>query len=378
MGYTWQGNNFVLGSWTYVSLYPCGAANGTVADMAKFVCAFMPKENESSPLFKNKDTLKELLSTSYSVVDGLPGVAHGLMEAMNDKSILFHPGNTICYSSMIAFKPDERFAIIIASNQGSESQVVFGLTKELLFGKGVDVSADISTDYKDVTTAKTYLPARYQHGGYLKMLGYMSYLNLDKVDNKTITLKQLGHDLVFTKKMNGVYTRDNDKDAIYLSVADNKVEKFWLSGMEYVPAPKFRSENWLVVSVITLVLSGLYFIIANIVAAIQWIVFFVKKKKKKLVYKLVALLNLCGLLMIVNLILFFVRSLPWPDSSVVKIHIVFVYILSVGMIALIGFICKYLKTSNMKKMQKVSIILANIIAVLFIIVIKYWGFYSIN
>ena len=104
-------------------------------------------------------------------------------------------------------------------------------------------------------------------------------------------------------------------------------------------------------------------------------IFCKEEKEETSIYKLVALLNLCGLLMIVNLILFFVRSLPWPDSSVVKIHIVFVYILSVGMIALIGFICKYLKTSNMKKMQKVSIILANIIAVLFIIVIKYWGFY---
>ena len=35
-------------------MYPSGAINGTVVDLAKFAAALMPQEGEKSPLFKSK------------------------------------------------------------------------------------------------------------------------------------------------------------------------------------------------------------------------------------------------------------------------------------------------------------------------------------
>ena len=364
-------------SWTYVSIYPCGSINGTVADMIKFVSAFMPSENETSKLFKNNSTLKELLSTSYSAIEGLPGIAHGFIEATSDKSILYHPGNTIYFSSMVALKPDDRMAVIIVSNQKNENNIVHGLTKKLLFKDSIDISNTISTNYDSVETNATYVPSRYQHNGFLQILGYMRYLNLHEINNNELIISQLGQKIVFKKASNGIYT--DNIGAIYASVKDNEVNKFWLDGMEFVPTPKFKTEPYIIISAVGLAISILYYFIINIINGIKGIISLIKKRpKKERVQNLITLLNLFGLLMVFNFISLMMRSLPWPVSSTIMLNIIFMYILSIIMVILIVLICKFYKSANLSGKFKKYFALSTFMGILFMTILFYWGMYSIN
>ncbi|MFS0561420.1 serine hydrolase domain-containing protein [Terribacillus sp. 179-K 1B1 HS] len=68
---------FKLSTEYYMSMYPSGGINGTAQDLAKFSDALMPQLHNKNLLFENEDTLKTLLSQSYSANEHAPGIAHG-------------------------------------------------------------------------------------------------------------------------------------------------------------------------------------------------------------------------------------------------------------------------------------------------------------
>ena len=95
MGYVLKKpSQFTESSWLYVSMYPSGAINGTVVDLAKFAAALMPQEGEKSPLFKSNETLEKMLLQSYTPNENMLGNAHGFWEYEGKKRGLTHGGNT--------------------------------------------------------------------------------------------------------------------------------------------------------------------------------------------------------------------------------------------------------------------------------------------
>jgi hypothetical protein len=74
--------------WVYVPAYPSGAADGTVAALAKFALALTPKEAIESPLFETSETFNQLFSRSYAPDEIKTSIAHGFWEFDGAK---YHP-----------------------------------------------------------------------------------------------------------------------------------------------------------------------------------------------------------------------------------------------------------------------------------------------
>ena len=97
----------------YVTFYPTGAAIGTAEDLGKFLAVLMPVEG-SHVLFKNRDTLNEMLSTSlYYEGTSTPRFAHGFVEKEYWVPTLMHEGNFKGFSIKLVFDPKSKFGMVL-------------------------------------------------------------------------------------------------------------------------------------------------------------------------------------------------------------------------------------------------------------------------
>ena len=156
----------MTGERIYIGLYPAGSAIGTANDAIKFLAALTDTQNNI--LFNNIESLNEMLSISYSFMDGFPGIAHGFFENFAAVKTRGHGGNTAAFSSLFTFSAEERFAVVIMTNQASETAICNGLTK-MLFGEYEP--PQITGDFPDANNfAGWYAMARKPTTGFTKLL----------------------------------------------------------------------------------------------------------------------------------------------------------------------------------------------------------------
>lgn len=118
----------------YLNLYPAGSTAGTLDDILKFTKALLPNSRGSEKLFKNKETLTEMLSPTLKY----PGtevdyVNHGFWSHEYNVQALGHGGNTNMYSTNLLFDPVSGVGTVIMTNQGSEFTYNYGIPP-LIFG----------------------------------------------------------------------------------------------------------------------------------------------------------------------------------------------------------------------------------------------------
>ena len=112
----------------YINLYPAGSAAGTLDDFLNFAKALQQDSSGSAKLFKNEETLTEMLAPTLKY----PGteidhVNHGFWSHEFSVQALGHGGNTNMYSSYLLFDPITSVGIVIMTNQGSEITSNYGL-----------------------------------------------------------------------------------------------------------------------------------------------------------------------------------------------------------------------------------------------------------
>lgn len=153
----------------YLNLYPAGSAAGTLNDIIKFAKALVPNSDGSKKLFKNKESLREMLSPTLKY----PGsevdyVNHGFWSHEYNVQVLGHGGNTDMYSTYLVFDPISGVGTVIMTNQGGEftynygiPPMIFGDLGKVAFEEGRSNTREIGGLYYSARTTRNGIGKMY-------------------------------------------------------------------------------------------------------------------------------------------------------------------------------------------------------------------------
>ncbi|NMO94241.1 serine hydrolase domain-containing protein [Paenibacillus lemnae] len=378
---------FTPGPWNYMSMYPNGGNNGTAEDLAAFAMALLPPDGQQSPLFKKPETLDKMLTQSYTPAEGMPGIAHGFWEYPGEHRTLGHGGNTIAFATNLQIVPEDRFAIIIMTNQAGESNIVHGLTKAIV---GTYKQAD-AVDLPDVSEIQgEFVAARRPEHGFMNLFPYLTLMKLKPqgADQLQVTLSGLTGSYkqvqpYLYEKVSG----DAALDAwpmLYATVRDDKVKAVSVYTSDYLPLPASKSMPVLILSAALAVLAIAYFLIAPFVLLLLGVMNRrrggIPPAPRAVSRKLVVGLTLTGTSIVLNNLILALRMLSNYERAYAEVypHIIINYVLT-GLAAL--FICTLLlswKKNRSATMAsgKWSAILPVGIMVVLVGQLVFWQFYS--
>ncbi|MFS0873911.1 serine hydrolase domain-containing protein [Paenibacillus xylanilyticus] len=328
----------------YISLYPAAGVIGTAEDAAKFLAALMPTDQDrGNLLFKNKDTLNEMLSTSlYYDGTSTPRIAHGFFEVEYWVPALEHGGSTAAFSSKFVFDPKSKFGLVVMTNQYNELAYCVGLVQKL-FGNSFSTSSVTSE------SGGYYLPARQVVSGFSK--GY-SMLSMQKFN--TFDLSNFA---------NVVET-------------DGIIEKASIPYNDFLPVSNLTI-NLIKASIIALAVA----ILLNLRAIIGYLFRLFKYKSKKWERpgtgfdKYHIAINFAGLVVILNTILLFMRALGFPTYASLRIHFIFNLLYVILVAAYLVLLIYKLRKISYSKKRKAVYIMSGVSAFLFAAFIVGWDLY---
>ncbi|MCL2800566.1 MAG: beta-lactamase family protein [Treponema sp.] len=323
----------------YIGLYPAGSAIGTVSDAAKFLSALMPLEIETSKLFNNNDTLKKMLSVSYSFIDGFPGIAHGFFENFAAVNTLGHGGNTAAFSSLFTFSAKERFAVVIMTNQASETAICNGLTKAL-FGEYVpQENIGELPDIRNFSFSGWYTMARRPATGFTKLIMSAAMMfPASAVDENTVNIGGA----IFVQVSPFVFKNTGGNPLLDIvnfigvetvgSIERGKVTRISVGYFDVLPVTAGRAAV-INISIIIFILCFLYILAAVIITIIGVI----KNRKKRLPSNLIKKLNIIlysfMAAVFINNIILAVRALSFSPYTSLIPH----FILNIAYIVFVPF-----------------------------------------
>jgi hypothetical protein len=354
----------------YIGLYPAGSAIGTAEDAAKFIVALMPAEGTKSPLFKNNQTLKEMLTTSDYYDNGLPRNAHGFWAGMNAVNVLGHAGNTDSFSSNFTFSEEEKLGVLVMTNQAGESGLNYGLPT-LVYGDYSAVEDEkVLPDSHELEGS--YSMARQPYKGFTKLMGFLMIDKLKAEDNNTFTA--LG--MTFEQVAPYVY-RSTDEYNLFLhfSMDAGKVEKVSMMTSDLLPSSLLQKLA-ILVSVIGAVGSALYIMVSLLASTIERI----RKRKKAVLYPVIkkwtVLLDLAGGIAIVNFVFLAVRTIQYASYASLMVHFWIYYAYVAFALVGIGMILVQLSGTSYTKRQKIRYLLSCVTALILIALIVGWELYK--
>ncbi|MBT2289328.1 beta-lactamase family protein [Paenibacillus albidus] len=388
-GYLLAGEGaFTRGSWNYMSMYPNGGNNGTAEDLAQFAMAFMPAAGASTPLFDQSDTLSEMLTQSYAAGEDMPGIAHGFWEYPGVHRTLGHGGNTIAFSTNLQLVPEERFAVVIMTNQSAEAGIVHGLTKAML---GKREAAAVSGNLPDAAELEgSYVAARRPAKGFMNLYPYLTLLKVEPAGEDQIRISLAGMTAGYKQIQPHLYEKTGGDPALdmwpmlHFQVSGGKVQSIYAYTTEYLPLPAGKTMPMLIVSAILAVVSVLYFIMAPFVLLVRAIL---NKRRRitrsaplSVIHNIVVGLTLTGTGMVINNLLLAIRMLSNNERAYSEVfpQIILNYVLTgvaaVLMVAMLLFWQK--KKPALSIGQKWFVRLPVIIMIIFVGLLVFWQFYS--
>ncbi|SDC95914.1 CubicO group peptidase, beta-lactamase class C family [Paenibacillus sp. CF095] len=329
----------------YVTFYPAGAAIGTAEDLGKFLAALMPVD-DSNVLFKNRDTLNEMLSTSlYYEGTSTPRFAHGFVEMEYWVPTLMHEGNLKAFSSKVVFDPESNFGVVVMTNQSFEEVYGYGLIKEI-FGDNVN---------SNIVTA--------EGGGYFQSARRAAsrFTNLfTALDIRKFTKAELSSSYHVVEH-NGVVDKISFTPYIdYLPVSNVKV-------------------NLIKISLIPAVLAAIF----SLCALIGYLIRVLLNKLNKRVNpqtdfdKYHLAINFAGVALLLNLFIIQtkLRFPNYPAYSSIRINLMFNLLYVVLAVAYLCLLIYKLRKNSYSKKQKVMYIMSGISAFILASFIVGWNLY---
>lgn len=376
---TGEDGNFTESQPFYISMYPSGGINGTALDLAKFAQALLSPESEKSSLFQESQTRSELLSTSYSPEEGVPGLAHGFWEYDGEYRGLTHSGNTVAYSSNMQIVPEDNFAVIVLTNQADEIDLLFGLVDELV-GKGEQTVQENLPSASEVEG--TYLTARRTYNGFMNLYAYLAQLDVQSINDNEIELDLAGFKATYIQTSPYVYKLKSGDDVfipsnvMYFHVNEGKAEQISTTYADYLAIDK--SKPFLLISLGLFIWFMLYFLIAPIVLIVLAFLRRRRKQKTASATKWNAVLALSGTALAVNIVLLIVRMLskPMRTYSEMLLHFIGNYVFTVVSLISVVMVIILWKKSSLSKWQRIGYVLTCISSILFIAWLIIWKMYS--
>lgn len=382
-GYHLQGDgSFKPFGWSYIPLYPIGAANGTANDLARFAMAFMPEEGQKTPLFEKRETLDEMLTQTLQIGPGMTGFAHGFIEWDGELRGVGHGGNTAAFSAQMNIVPEESFGVIVLTNVQAEMDITSGLTEALIGKRNNEIIID-QTDLPDASEVEgTYISARRMHTGFLELYEYLNPLDVKIIEPNRIQLSLAGQTSTMIQTSPYVYECVDANGpifkyhfkTIYFEVDDGKVVR--MSG-DYMPLPKGRL--CLILSVLIAVVSAIYFLIAPLAMLIAKI-FRKNKERNRIAFKrMLVLAVLNGTALIANNAVMLIRMLVHNYRSFCefRFHILLNYPLIITAAVLCVLLIVKWKGKYLSRWQKLFTVITMILIVALITLLIYWQFLNV-
>lgn len=354
----------------YIGLYPAGSAIGTTEDAAKFLAALMPQEGENSPLFKTNTTLNNMLTTSDYYDDGIARNAHGFWHGMYAVEVLEHGGNTDSFSSNFTFSKEENLAVIVMTNQIAESGLSYGLPV-YIYGDYVyeDSEGALSTARE---LEGSYMQARQVYKGFSKLMGVFMTGHLKAEDDSTFAL----FGTTF-KRVSPYLYRSTDERNLFLHFTENdgKVEKVSMMTSDMFPMSK-GMKGFVIASSIATVISILYLFVSLIALTVNRI----RNRKKSIltlpIKKWSILLNIVGIITLLNVGVLAYRTLYYASYASLKIHFWINYAyLAIAAICITMIVIQWKKAPS-SKLQNINYIFSCIVAFLLAALIIGWELYK--
>lgn len=202
-GSDWNANGSEL---LFITIYPAGAATGTIGDLAKFAQSFV---REDHPLFEKQETLDLMLTPSSYLGDtDIPNCCHGLWLTFHDNATMIgHEGGTNCCSSNLVFDTETGFGYVFMTSSGGKAGIDTALCGEISLP---DMSRYEGTVSNPGSFTGVYAGCRSVRRGFFKIYGMLSMLPASYTGDNTYdvagvaTIRQL-NDNVCTLEQSSIY-----------------------------------------------------------------------------------------------------------------------------------------------------------------------------
>jgi len=402
-GYTADGDgNFTQAMWSYLPMFPSGALNGTAQDLAKFIKALTPPAGEAGIFFENPETLATLFTSSSLDPLNRPGMYHGFMSWNSERGPAFgHGGALIGFNTEFVFVPEARFGYVILTNSAGGS-VIFPEIQELLLGNQQSTPVPITNDLPSATVVEgRFILARRIESSFLKLIPYLlsPMLQVTAVDDTTILLSansfwQPNYNISAKYRQIAPYLFQIEPQAEssilsqFLSVIRFNVEDDIPTqinvgnGADFTALPPGKTMPLLILSLITVLASVVFLLLAPIIFAILFIIRWQKKQKLEQFVNVRkgALLLGMGFLLVANNLLLILRMIVENFRLVAEMapHIWFNYFLAIlAVLLFFSQIWTWKKVGAVAKWQKLLLVLTFGFVVLLMLNLHHWRFFAL-
>lgn len=376
---------FLKGDWSYVSLYPVGSVVGTAEDLARFAIALMPEQDESGPLFTQRETLHAMFSQTYAMGPGMEGFAHGFIEREAALRGVGHGGNTACFSAQINLVPQERFGVIVLTNTAGEMELTEGITALLLGTREPSAASGIAALPGTNEVAGDYIAARRMHSGFLKLYGYLSLLHVQALDEKTVKITYGGQNGTFVQTAPYMYDRVEADGAffryhfgqVYFEMQDGAVRR--VSG-DFMPLPALHTQPWLFADTVLAAVCALFFLLAPfgvLIAALRRAGAQLLPAEHRMRRIGIGML-LSGTAIVANNLILVARMLlnHYRSFNEVRVQILFNYPMTATAIVFGAMAAVYYKRTRFGRQHKLCITIGALLLILIGELIK-WQFFAV-
>lgn len=159
----------------YVTIYPAGAATGTLADLMTFAQSLV---DDAAPLFKDPDTRVQMFTaTDFYGSSDIPKCAHGFWCMEYAVRTFGHSGATMAGQADMLLDLDSKTGLVIMVNEPN-GNAFLSETPELVFGKLSAErfgAADNKNDKADLRGYYTLSRSTYR--GMLKLMPFVSAIS---------------------------------------------------------------------------------------------------------------------------------------------------------------------------------------------------------
>jgi len=375
LSYNTDGNGkLTKANWSYVPLYPAGSANGTIEELSKFGIALC-NEDVNPVLFKNKNGVKNLLSTSYCANKEVSGIAHGFIEYDGEYETYWHNGGTENFSTFFAVVPSEDYAIALVANTANGISTIQKLGFQTVQKKDVVLEKPQKNLPNTKIVQGKYMDFRQVHHGITQLF----YLFPEALDIKAVNNTQISinGDLYTQIKP---YLYQNVKTGIKgtFVVESGKVVKY-SNMIDYIPVTwEQKVKQYITYAILAcFLLSFLVQIvylfgtwIRNRIHRKERVKIICLKEKKWAIFSIV-----CYLLLFTNIYFVVNKILTWERFSIIRLNIVINYGFGAFILIASGFIIFFLR-QNKSRLQRFIYGSYGISSVIMLVTLGVWGIFN--
>lgn len=355
----------------YISLYPAGMAVGTLSDFVKFAQAFIPSKGERSLIFEKSETLNQMLSPSLYYADGKTGRNyHGFWTDELSVPVLWHNGGTIGSTSWFTLDKASGIGMVTLTNQSYESVYNCGLLP-LVYGNYKSESVSNSEEDNDISGV--YVSSRTCFKGYAKLYNIVCHMQFDPKVDGSYSVPGTNNTLTDIGSKKYLMTMGSLKQYIvYNGITEDNQSVLQMPGIDYI---KVNGYGLLAkyALLIMFIIAALYSIIELIDSIVGLI------KPQKVLHPMRGYRNIVHLSVVISLGIFVYITMNLfsnvPMFNTVQWSIALNAILSlVPIVNIIVFLLKS-RTINLKKKEKIKLILTCIAGLIMTANVVYWDGY---